>query len=137
MSTAILNLRAAYERAAAVRPPVGGFPYLAEALRQARVTGYRVTVPSMTTVYASPDGAVTVLGDPLITGTADVPPYDEARFVASLRASQAGGTTYPEFVRGCWEAGVVSYDVDLAARTCTYHGADGDNYTEVYPAVEI
>ena len=38
MSKAIENLQAAQQRAMAIRPKVGGFPYLAEALRQAGVT---------------------------------------------------------------------------------------------------
>ena len=38
MSKAIDNLNTAMQRAASVRPRVGGFPYLAEILRQAGVT---------------------------------------------------------------------------------------------------
>ena len=39
MSKAIENLEAAQKRALAIRPRVGGFPYLAETLRRAGVTG--------------------------------------------------------------------------------------------------
>jgi uncharacterized protein YbcV (DUF1398 family) len=38
MSAATDNLQAAFERAAAVRPKVAGFPHLAETLRRAGVT---------------------------------------------------------------------------------------------------
>jgi uncharacterized protein YbcV (DUF1398 family) len=38
MSEAIENLQRALDRAAVIRPKVGGFPYLAETLRQAGVT---------------------------------------------------------------------------------------------------
>jgi len=38
MSKAIENLEAAQKRALAIRPRVGGFPYLAETLRRAGVT---------------------------------------------------------------------------------------------------
>ena len=38
MSKAIENLEAAQTRAMAIRPEVGGFPWLAEALRRAGVT---------------------------------------------------------------------------------------------------
>ncbi|MFJ2847458.1 DUF1398 family protein [Streptomyces griseofuscus] len=48
-----------------------------------------------------------------------------------MRADQAGETTFPAFVRACWDAGIAWYDVDTAARTCTYYGSDGDSYTEV------
>lgn len=43
MSQAIVNLQAAQQRAIALRPKVGGFPYLAEALRAlSKVAVYRV-----------------------------------------------------------------------------------------------
>jgi uncharacterized protein YbcV (DUF1398 family) len=38
MSKAIENVEAAFQRAMAIRPKVGGFPYLAETLRLAGVT---------------------------------------------------------------------------------------------------
>ncbi len=38
MVKAIENLEAAFQRAMAIRPKVGGFPYLAETLRQAGAT---------------------------------------------------------------------------------------------------
>ena len=43
------------ERLAAVRPAVGGFPYLAEALRSAGVTRCYVDVPSRTFRYVTAD----------------------------------------------------------------------------------
>ncbi|WP_406050735.1 DUF1398 family protein [Streptomyces virginiae] len=137
MSTAITALEAALERAATVRPQVGGFPYLAEALRQAGVTRCRMAVPSNAMLYLTDAGPVAVQGEPLVTGMVDVMPFDREALIAALRADQAGETTFPEFVQGCWKAGVVRYDVDLSARTCTYCGADGDSYVEAYPAVEI
>ena len=36
-----------------------------------------------------------------------------------------------------WKAGVIGYDVDFAARTCTYYGAAKENYVESYPGVEL
>jgi len=36
-----------------------------------------------------------------------------------------------------WRAGIVRYDVDFAARTCTYFGADGEEYVESYPAMDL
>jgi hypothetical protein len=39
MSKAIENLNKALERAAAIRPKVGGFPYLAESLRRPGLSG--------------------------------------------------------------------------------------------------
>ncbi|MGD1217116.1 DUF1398 family protein [Streptomyces krungchingensis] len=137
MTTAIPNLQAALERAAAIRPEVGGFPYLAESLRQAGVRRCTMAVPSHAMLYLTDAGPIAVQGEPLITGMADVAPFDRQALVAALRADQAGETAFPEFLQGCWQAGVAWYDVDLGARTCTYYGADGDSYTESYPAVEI
>ncbi len=96
-----------------------------------------MAVPSHTMLYLTAAGSVAVQGEPLVAGMADVPPFDRQTLITALRSDQAGQTTFPEFVQGCWQAGVVWYDVDLIARTCTYYGADGDNYVETYPAVEI
>ncbi|MFF7966846.1 DUF1398 family protein [Streptomyces sp. NPDC007903] len=134
---AIPTLRAAMARAAQVRPQVGGFPYLAEALRQAGVTRCAMTVPSNAMLYVTEAGPVAVQGEPQFTGMSDVPPFDRAALIAALRADQAGETTFPEFVRGCWQSGVVRYDVDLAARTCTYYGAGEESYVETYPEVTL
>ncbi|MEU6312871.1 DUF1398 family protein [Streptomyces sp. NPDC047014] len=139
-ATAIDRLRAAMDRGAALRPQVGGFPYLAESLRQAGVTHCRMAVPSNAFLYLTEHGNVAVQGEPLISGFADAAPFDRTALVAALRADQAGLSTFPEFVRSCWAAGVVRYEVDTAARTCTYYGADGaagDSYREDYPAVVL
>ncbi|MFJ3876554.1 DUF1398 family protein [Streptomyces sp. NPDC090077] len=136
-NTAIAALQAALERGAAVRPEVGGFPYLAESLRQAGVTRCRMAVPSNAFLYLTAHGDVVVQGEPLVTGPVQAPPFDREALVAALRADQAGKTAFPEFVRASWEAGVVWYDVDTAARTCTYYGTGGDSYTEDYPAVVL
>ncbi|WP_046776813.1 DUF1398 family protein [Streptomyces yangpuensis] len=110
---AISRLQAARERGAAARPRVGGFPCLTE------------------------HGNAVVQGEPLVTGFAVAPPFARAGLIAALRADQSGETTFREFVRGRWAAGIVRYDVDTAARTCTYYGADGASYTEDYPAVVL
>lgn len=136
-SDAISHLQAAMERGAAARPKVGGFPYLAESLRQAGVTHCRMAVPANAFLYVTSRGNVVVQGEPLVSGFAATPRFDEAMLVAALRTDQAGESTFPEFVRGCWSAGIVWYDVDTAARTCTYYGAEGESYTEDYPSVAL
>lgn len=127
----------AQERGAAIRPTAGGFPYLAESLRRAGVTRITVTVPSWTTVLATARGSVVQQGTPMTAATTEVPPFDLDAFVAALRANQEGHNTYPEWMEATWRAGVVWYEVDLAARTCTYHSPAGDTYVEDYPAVDI
>jgi uncharacterized protein YbcV (DUF1398 family) len=137
MSIAIENLESAQQRAMAGRPKVGGFPYLAETLRRAGVTRNIWSLPSCQSLYLTEKGPVVVQGSPLVTGMADVPPFSRDALIAALRTDQAGNSTFPEFLIATWRAGVVKYDVDFAARTCTYYGVGEEQYVESYPAVEI
>ena len=77
------------------------------------------------------------LGTPLVTGTADIPPFDREALIKALRTDQAGQSTFPEFLAASWRAGVLRYDVDFAARTVAYYGCNGEEYIESYPAVEV
>lgn len=137
LSKAIENLQAALQRAMAGRPKVGGFPYLAESLRRAGVTRNRWFLPSCQSLYLTREGSVVAQGTPLLSGTADVPQFNQEALIAALRTDQAGKSTFPEFLLACWHAGVVRYDVDLTARTCTYYGCEAEKYIEEYPAVSI
>jgi uncharacterized protein YbcV (DUF1398 family) len=76
-------------------------------------------------------------GAPLISGAEDVPAFDQEALTKALRIDQAGESTFPEFLAASWQAGVVRYDVDFAARTVAYMGCNGEEYIEAYPAVEI
>jgi uncharacterized protein YbcV (DUF1398 family) len=137
MSKATDNLEQAQRTAMRVRPTAGGFPVLAEVLRQAGVRRNLWYLPSAQSVYMTELGSVVSQGEPLATGILDVPGFDEAQLVRALRSDQAGETSLPEFLKASWEAGVVSYDVDFEARTVTYHGAHAESYTETYPAVAV
>lgn len=137
MSNAIANLQAALQHAMTIRPPVGGFPYLAEALRRAGVLHNRWTLPAAQSLYLTTDGPVVVQGEPLISGFAEIPPFDQAALITALRADQAGQSSFPEFLAAAWQAGVIRYDVDLIARTVTYYGSHDEAYVEAYPAVVI
>ena len=137
MSTAIENLESAQQRAMAGRPKIGGFPYLAETLRRAGVTRNIWSLPSCQSLYLTGKGPVVVQGSPLVTGMTDVPSFSREALIAALRTDQAGNSTFPEFLMATWRAGVVKYDVDFAARTCTYYGVGEEKYVESYPAVEV
>src|SRR6202051_1626403 len=137
MSTAIDNLHAALQRAFVGRPRVGGFPYLAETLRRAGVTRNLWFLPACQSLYLTQDGPVVMQGAPLLSGTADVPPFNREALIAALRIDQAGNSTFPGFLAASWRAGVVRYDVDFAARTVAYFGCNGEEYIEAYPSVEI
>ncbi len=137
MSKAIDNLTKAMERAAAIRPKVGGFPYLAECLRQAGVTRNIWTLAACQSLFVTQEGPVAMQGVPLVSGAVDVPAFDRDALITALRTDQAGESTFPEFLEASWRAGVVRYDVDFANRTVDYFGCNGEEYIEAYPAVEI
>lgn len=131
------SVAAAQARGAARRPAVGGFPFLAESLREAGVTHIVVTVPSWTTVLTTSAGSVIQQGTPMVQGASAVPLFDQAAFVEGLRADQEGRITFPQWMERTWQAGVVWYEVDLEAHTCTYRSPGGDSYVEDYPAVVL
>jgi len=137
MSKAIDNLNQAMEHAARIRPKVGGFPYLAETLRRAGVIRNIWTLPACQSLFLTNEGPVVMQGTPLVSGNADVPPFDRDALINALRVDQAGESTFPEFLQASWRAGVMRYDVDFAARTVAYLGCNGEEYVESYPAVEI
>ena len=137
MSKAIEILQAAMQRAMVGRPKVGGFPYLAETLRRAGVTRNFWYLPACQSLYLTEHGSVVQLGTPLVSEITDVPGFDREALVAALRTDQAGQSAFPEFLDASWRAGVVRYDVDFAARTCSYYGPTGEQYVESYPAVDV
>jgi uncharacterized protein YbcV (DUF1398 family) len=137
MNNAIENLTKAFERAMAIRPKVGGFPYLAETLRQAGVRRNLWYLPSCQSVYLTDQGPVVSIGTSLTEGMTAIPPFDGEALIAAIRTDQAGESTFPEFLSATWKAGIVSYDVDFTERTCTYFGAAGGKYVESYPAVDL
>jgi uncharacterized protein YbcV (DUF1398 family) len=137
MSKAIDTLNAAMQRAATIRPKVGGFPYLAECLRQAGAVRNIWSLPACQSLFLTGEGPVVIQGAPLVSGAVDVPNFNQQALVTALRIDQAGESTFPEFLQASWRAGIVRYDVDFSARTVTYLGCNGEEYTEEYPEVEI
>jgi uncharacterized protein YbcV (DUF1398 family) len=137
MSKAVEILQAAMARAMSGRPKIGGFPYLAEVLRQAGVTRNVWQLPACQRMYLTEAGPVLIQGTPLVSGAVDVPPFDRDALIAALRTDQAGRSTFPEFLAASWRAGVVRYDVDFQKRAVNYYGCNGEEYSEDYPAVAI
>ncbi len=137
MSKAIENLMAAQKFAMSIRPKVGGFPYLAEALRHAGVTRNIWSLPSCQSIFLTVHRPIVNQGTPLITGSCDIPPFNQETLIRALRKDQAGESSFPEFLKASWDAGVVSYDVDFGNRKVTCYGAKGESYEEAYPAVDI
>ncbi len=137
MSKAIENLMDAQKFAMSIRPKVGGFPYLAEALRLAGVSRNHWYLPSCQSIFFTKYGTVVSQNAPLVDGVVDVPEFDCEALKHALRTDQAGESTFPEFLSASWKAGVVSYDVDLEKRKVAYYGALGESYVEEYPTVEV
>jgi len=137
MRSPVETLTAAQAHAMSVRPQVGGFPVLAEVLRHAGVQANRWSLPSCQSVYVMKEGSVVQQGTPLVIGTHAVPDFDEAALIAALRTDQQGRSTFPEFLKATWNAGVIGYDVDFERRKVTYYGARGESYAESYPAVDV
>lgn len=137
MSKAIENLLKAQQFAMSIRPKVGGFPYLAEALRKAGITRNIWHLPSCQSIYLTEYGSVVSQGTPLVNTTVDIPPFDREALIKALRIDQSGQSSFPEFLKASWEAGVVNYVVDFEKRVVTYYGVLSESYSENYPAVEI
>ena len=137
MSKAVKNLLKAQQFAMSIRPKVSGFPYLAEALRKAGITKNIWSLPSCQSIYLTEYGSVVSQGTPLVNTTVDVPLFNREALIKALRIDQAGQSTFPEFLRASWEAGVVSYVVDFGKRVVIYYGVLGESYSESYSAVEI
>ena len=130
-SPALQNLDRAFSRAEQLRPQSGGFPILAEVLRQAGVRRNIWHLPSAQSIYETDLGNLVQQGEPLFQGLCEVPAYDEQALVAAIRRDQAGEGTFPEFLSSVWGAGVICYVVDFSARTCLYCGIDQE-YLEEY-----
>ncbi|HMU85313.1 MAG TPA: DUF1398 family protein [Leptospiraceae bacterium] len=137
MSRLTEKLSKAQQHAMSIRPKVGGFPVLAEVLRECGVEMNRWSLPSCQSIYLMKEGSVVQQGTPLVTGTHEIPKFDRDALIAALRRDQRGESNFPEFLQSAWNAGVTGYDVDFSARKITYYGASGENYLEEYPAVQL
>lgn len=137
MSKAIETLQLAMQNAMKIRPKAGGFPVLAEVLRQAGINKNSWALPSCQATYVTSDAVIVSQMAPLTAGFAEVPRFDRDALIRALRADQEGRSVFPEFLARAWEAGVVRYDVDFEKRRVTYFGARGESYLEEYPAVTI
>ncbi|MBM9589572.1 DUF1398 family protein [Leptospira sp. 201903075] len=137
MNPITTRLTDAQKYAVSIRPKVGGFPVLAEVLRSAGVHSNRWSLPSCQAVYHMKDGSVVQQGTPLVTGVHEIANFDREALITALRTDQEGRSTFPEFLKAAWEAGVIGYDVDFTGRKVIYYGANGESYLEEYPDVTI
>lgn len=137
MSALTEKLTQAQKYALSIKPSVGGFPILAEALRQSGIKSNSWSLPSCQSVYVLSEGAVVQQGTPLVTGTHEIPKYDQVALIRAIRADQQGKSSFSEFLLATWNSGVISYVADFVGRKVTYFGVNGEAYLEEYPAVEL
>ncbi|EOQ90487.1 hypothetical protein LEP1GSC202_3813 [Leptospira yanagawae serovar Saopaulo str. Sao Paulo = ATCC 700523] len=137
MTSLITKLTEAQKYAMSIRPKIGGFPVLAEVLRQAGVLMNRWTLPSCQSVYLMQGGSVVQQGTPLVTGIHEIPVFQKDLLIKALRKDQEGGSTFPEFLQAAWDAGVVGYEAHLNERKVVYYGVNGESYLEEYPEVYL
>ncbi len=137
MSKAVENLIKAQQSAMSNRPKVGGFPYLAETLKRAGVSRNIWSLPSCQSIYHTQYGPVVSQGSPLVTTTTDIPPFNRDALIKALKINQAGMSSFPEFLKAAWEAGVISYVVDFEKRVVVYYGILNESYSENYPSIQL
>lgn len=137
MSKAVERFKETQEFAMSIRPKVGGFPYLAEAFRRAGVMRNIWNLPACQNIYLTAFGPVVAQSTPLFNTMVDIPRFNQDALIKALKIDQEGNSTFPEFLKSAWEAGVVSYVVNFEKRLVSYYGIYGESYTESYPAVEI
>jgi uncharacterized protein YbcV (DUF1398 family) len=94
MSKAVENLLEAQQFAMSIRPKVGGFPYLAEALRKAGITRNIWNLPSCQSIYLTEHGSVASQSTPLVNTVVDGPMFDREALIKALRIDQAGQSTF-------------------------------------------
>lgn len=83
-------------------------------------------LPACQSLYLTEAGPVVSQQTPLLTGTVDIPAFDQAALITALRTDQSGKSTFPEFLAAAWQAGVVRYNVDFSDRKVTYYGCEGE-----------
>ncbi len=137
MISLIKKLKEAQVHAFSIRPQVGGFPVLAEVLRQAGLKKNLWSLPSCQSIYLFTEGSIVQQDAPLLSGTFEIPQFNREALISAIRADQEGRSTFPEFLQAAWSAGVTAYEVDFEVRKVSYFGAFGESYVEAYPAVEL
>ena len=98
MSKALENVMEAQKYAMSVRPEVGGFPYLAEALRQAGISRNLWALPSCQSIYITKYGNVVMQGTPLVSGMVDIPKFNQG-----TNSCSSYGPGRPEYIPGVFK----------------------------------
>ena len=108
------------------------YPIVFNMLLEAGVTHYETNVGQFEIVYSGEGGELTDYG-PNNFSVVPATRFDPEATKRAIQRSQRGETQYPEFLREIAAAGIHTYRVDMAARTVTYRGAQGETYVESVP----
>ncbi len=109
------------------------YPKTFDALKAAGVESYDVKVAQHEIIYHSADGDLRE-GPP--AGFKPTPAngtFNQDGVIAAIRRSQRKEITYPQFLQEIAAAGAHTYRVDMAERTVSYQGAQGEKYVEKVP----
>ena len=86
------NFKNAMAKSEKVRPKIGGFPYLAECLREEGFTKNTWYLPSGDSFYFTSEDSLVIPGKPLIGDITTYPTYSEEKLINALRSDQSGKT---------------------------------------------
>jgi Phage envelope protein len=105
----------------------GGAPWFADVLYPAGVLINTWTLPGCDALYVTVNGVITISGIPL---RGHFNPFRTLNTTELYRIVRGPGVVYfpfRTFLAAMWAAGVAGYTVDMAGRTVTCYGPDGDD----------
>lgn len=108
------------------------FPEVVRMLTQEGVESYRADLVRMEETFYMPSGETHVEALQLATKPIGAD-FHAAQVIAAIRASQAGSSTYPEFLDRVMTAGTTSYVVYLRGKKAIYFGRNGEFHIEEFP----
>lgn len=127
------TIRTAIEKSAKGEIP---YPVLARTLLESGVRSYHVDVATHTAVYRGDGDPFTIQGKAVAIPGEPPTAFQEEKVKAAILANQRREIDYEGFLQRIWQNGTIAYDVDLAERTVTYRGRDGEAYVERIPLPE-
>ncbi|POY36350.1 hypothetical protein C3K47_11425 [Solitalea longa] len=123
----------AHEKIEAAYKSAANYPDLAKKLIEAGVLSYTVEVSTKAILYRFEDG-ITFLHEGKTKPVSVAEAFNKELTVKTIRESQQGKITYPEFMQGIADAGVRFYEATLNGnnKRVTYIGFGGA-YEELIP----
>ncbi len=108
------------------------FPQIVMALAQAGLESYTVDMVRRTKTFYMPDGRTYEEGFEF-QGPPVAADFSQEQVLAAIRASQAGQSTYSQFLERILKAGTTAYSVFIHGRKAIYFGRKGEFHVENFP----